>query len=148
MTLIGKIRGMRLRDGKSISEICRLTSLSRNTIKKRLQTPHGSPPKYQRPDVSTKLTPFVDTLTQALEVDAHRAKHEPRTARALYVQPSAQGSAGGYSRLTDFIRLWREKQGKLISAHAFVLLVFELGEAFQFDWSEEGLPLRCTRLRE
>jgi hypothetical protein len=23
--------------------------------------------------------------------------------------------------------------------HAFVPLVFELGEAFQFDWSEEGL---------
>ena len=139
MALIGKIRGMRMRDGKSISEISRLTSLSRNTIKKWLQTPQGPPPKYRRPDVSTKLTPFVDTLTQALEVDAHRAKHERRTARALYVQLAALGYAGGYSRLTDFIRHWREKQGKLISTRAFVPLVFELGEAFQFDWSEEGL---------
>ena len=33
MALIGKIRGMRLRDGKSISEISRLTSRSRNTVK-------------------------------------------------------------------------------------------------------------------
>ena len=64
MALIGKIRGMRLRDGKSISEISRLTILSRNTIKKWLQTSQGPPPKYRRPDVSTKLTPFVDTLTQ------------------------------------------------------------------------------------
>ena len=39
MALIGKVRGMRLRDGKSISEISRLTSLSRNMIKKWLQTP-------------------------------------------------------------------------------------------------------------
>lgn len=34
MALIGKIRGMRLRDGKSISEISTLTSLSHNTIKR------------------------------------------------------------------------------------------------------------------
>ena len=39
MALIGKIRGMRMRDGKSISEISRLTSLSRNTIKKWLKAP-------------------------------------------------------------------------------------------------------------
>ena len=139
MALIGKIRGMRLRDGKSISEISRLTSLSRNTIKKWLQTPQGATPKYRRRDVSSKLAPFIATLTQALEVDARRAKHERRTARALHVQLTSQGYDGGYTRLTDFIRQWRDKQGKLISARAFVPLAFELGEAFQFDWSEEGL---------
>ena len=133
MVLIGKIRGMRLRDGKSISEISRLTSLSRNTIKKWLQTPQGGTPKYRRCDVSTKLAPFVATLTQALEVDAHRAKHERRTARALHVQLTSQGYDGGYTRLTDFIRQWRDRQGKLISARAFVPLTFELGEAFQFN---------------
>ena len=104
MALIGKIRGMRMRDGKSISEISRLTSLSRNTIKKWLQTPQGAAPKYRRRDVSTKLAPFIATLTQALEVDARRAKHERRTARALHVQLTSQGYDGGYTRLTDFIR--------------------------------------------
>jgi transposase len=138
MALIGKIRGMRMRDGKSISEISRLTSLSRNTIKKWLQTPQGATPKYRRRDVSTKLAPFVATLTQALEVDARRSKHERRTARALHVQLTSQGYDGGYTRLTDFVRQWRDKQGKLISARAFVPMAFELGEAFQFDWSEEG----------
>ena len=139
MALIGKIRGMRMRDGKSISEISRLTSLSRNTIKKWLSTPQSAAPKYRRRDVSTKLAPFVATLTQALEVDARRAKHERRTARALHVQLAADGYSGGYTRLTDFIREWRDKQGKLISTSAFVPLAFGLGEAFQFDWSEEGL---------
>jgi transposase len=138
MALMGKVRGMRLRDGKSISEISRLTSLSRNTVKKWLRTPQGSAPKYRRRDVWTKLAPFVATLTQALEVDARRAKHERRTARALHVELTSLGYDGGYTRLTDFIRRWREEQGKLISTHAFVPLAFELGEAFQFDWSEEG----------
>jgi transposase len=50
----------------------------------------------------------------------------------------AQGYRGGYSRLTDFIRAWREQEGKAASK-AYVPLSFELGEAFQFDWSEEGL---------
>jgi len=139
MALIGKIRGMRMRDGKSISEISRLTSLSRNTIKKWLKVPQCAAPKYRRRDVSTKLAPFLATLRQALEVDARRAKHERRTARALHAQLRAQGYEGGYTRLTDFIREWRLSQGKSAGMHAFVPLAFELGEAFQFDWSEEGL---------
>ena len=43
------------------------------------------------------------------------------------------------TRLTDFIRQWRDKQGRLISARAFVPWPSKPGEAFQFDWSEEGL---------
>ena len=77
------------------------------------------------------------TLTQALQIDAHGAEHERRNARALYLQLAALGDAGGSWRLTDFIRHWREKQGKLISARAFVPLVFELGKAFRFDCSKE-----------
>ena len=141
MALIGKIRGMRMRDGNSISEISRLPGLSRNTIKQWLQTPQRASPQYRRRDVSTKLAPFIATLTQALEVDARRSKHERRTACALHVQPTSQGCDGGHAPLTDFIRQWRNKPGKLISARAFVPLASELGEAFQFDWSEEGLAV-------
>jgi transposase-like protein len=133
MALIGKIRGMRLRDGKSISEISRLTSLSRNTIKKWLKTPQGAVPKYRRHDTATKLAPFIGTLVNVLEIDARRAKHERRTARALHAELRSEGYAGGYTRLTDFIRQWRAEQGKLVSSHAFVPLAFELGEAFQFN---------------
>lgn len=139
MALMGKIRGMHFRDGKSISEIARLTSLSRNTIKKWLRAPQGAQPKYRRPAVPTKLTPFVDALTQALVADGHRPRHERRTARALHAELQAQGYQGGYTRLTDFIRQWRQEQGKASSTTAFVPLSFELGDAFQFDWSEEGL---------
>jgi hypothetical protein len=48
------------------------------------------------------------------------------------------GYRGGYSAVTDFIRAWRENTSKSPSK-AFVPLSFELGEAFQFDWSVEGL---------
>jgi transposase len=55
----------------------------------------------------------------------------------LFVQIKADGYAGSYSRVTDFIRDWRQREGDL--PRAFIPLKFEFGEAFQFDWSEEGL---------
>jgi len=139
MAMKGKIRAMHLREGKSISEISRRTSLSRNTIKKWLKTSSDEVPKYRREPMPTKLAPYVQTLAQALRADAHRPRHERRSARALFAQLQAAGYAGGYSRLTDFIRAWREEEGKAVLTTAFVPLKFELGDAFQFDWSEEGL---------
>ena len=99
------------------------TSLSRITIKKWLKASQGAEPKCRR-DVPTKLTPFIETPTQALQADARRAKHERRTARALHVQLTGEGYGGGYTQLTDVIRECRATQRKLISAHAFLPLAF------------------------
>jgi transposase len=139
--MMGKIRSMHFRPGKSISEIARLTSLSRNTIKKWLKAPQGAEPKYRRREMPTKLAPFVEVLEKALKADGHRPRHERRTARALHVELQALGYEGGYTRLTDYIRTWREEQGKVSATSAFVPLSFDLGDAFQFDWSEEGLVI-------
>ena len=139
MAMMGKVRSMHLREGKSISEIARRTSLSRNTIKKWLKAPQGAQPKYRRRPMPTKLAPFAQALVQALKTDGHRPKRERRTARALHEELKALGYEGGYTRLTDFIRDWREQQGKVSATSAFVPLSFDLGDAFQFDWSEEGL---------
>ena len=79
MALMGKIRSMHFRDGKTISEIARLTSLSRNTIKKWLRAPQGAQPKYRRREMPSKLSPFSEALTQALKADWQRPKHERRT---------------------------------------------------------------------
>ena len=138
MEMIGKVRRMKLREQLSNSEIAKRTGLSRNTVKKWLKAPGDQAPKYKRQRGFTKLSAFEATLVQALKADAHRPKHARRSARALLSQLQAQGYRGGYSRLTDFIRAWRAQEGKAASK-AYVPLSFELGEAFQFDWSEEGL---------
>jgi len=96
-------------------------------------------PKYRRKAGSTKLEPFHETLKQALRADARRPVDGRRTAKALYAEIKAAGYDGGYSRVTDFIREWRAGEGLSVAARAFVPLTFALGEAFQFDWSEEGL---------
>ena len=138
MDMIGKVRRMKLRDQLSDGEICRRTGLARNTVKKWLKAPGDLAPKYQRKKSEGKLTPFEPTLEQALRADGHRAKQARRSSKALFAQIQAQGYRGGYSAVTEFVRSWREESVK-DPAKAFVPLSFELGEAFQFDWSEEGL---------
>jgi transposase len=139
MAMIGKVRRMRHRQKKSVREIARITSLSRNTVRKWLRAPTQAEPKYRRGAQPRKLSPFHERLEQALKADSHRPKHERRSARALYTELKSIGYDGGYSRVTDFIRDWRLGEGQAAGTSAFVPLAFELGEAFQFDWSEEGL---------
>ena len=140
MAMIGKVRRLRYRQKKSVREIARMTSLSRNTVRKWLRAaPVAAEPKYRRSARATKLSAFHEELVQALKADALRPRRERRTARVLYTQIKAAGYQGGYTRVTDFIRQWRRGAGQAVAGNAFVPLAFELGEAFQFDWSEEGL---------
>ncbi|MCB1930773.1 MAG: helix-turn-helix domain-containing protein, partial [Rhodocyclaceae bacterium] len=46
MNMLGKIRRLKLRDGLSISEICRRTGLARNTVRRWLNSAEGTEPKY------------------------------------------------------------------------------------------------------
>jgi transposase len=138
MVMLGKIRKMYYRDGVSLSEIARRTSLSRNTVKKWLRTPEGAEPKYRRHAVSKLLTPYVEKLERALEADARRVKRDRRTAKKLFEEIRVEGFTGSYCRVSEFVREWR---GKGSSVKAYVPLKFDLGEAYQFDWSEEGLVI-------
>ena len=139
MVMYAKIRRMFFREHLSISEIGRRTSLSRNTIKKWLKEPDESATKYKRAKVTGKLTPFEPRLLLALEADAHRPKRDRRTALMLFQAIQQDGYTGGYTIVTDFIRNCRQQATAAIGKSAFVPLKFELGEAFQFDWSEEWL---------
>jgi len=138
---LGIVRRMYYRNGLSISEIERRTGLTRKTVRRWLNAAEETEPKYRRPAAeNTKITPYAAQLTKALEIDARRPKRDRRTALKLFGELQADGFDGDYSRVTEFIRHWRQKGG-LAQVKAFVPLHFELGEAFQFDWSEEHLVI-------
>ena len=142
MAMIGKVLRMHRRDKKSVREIVKATSLARNTVRKYLRADRVEEPRRsRREEAPSKLAPFVEAIKQALIADARRPKKERRTANSLLKQIGEAGYDGGYSRLTDFIRAWRAQQGGVAIGKAFVPLAFELGEAFQFNWSEEGLVI-------
>jgi transposase len=138
MEMLGKVKRLYLRDKRSLHEIAKTTGLSRNTIRKWVrETQAVSKPTYRRRQTANKLTAYSETLQLALKADSLRTKQNRRTAKALFAQIKAQGYTGGYSRVTDFIREWRGLEGK--APKAFIPLLFESGDAFQFDWSDEGM---------
>jgi transposase len=141
MAMYAKVRRMRLREGLSISEIARRTSLSRNTIKDWLRGPVRDEMQYRRAVAPKKIGPFEPLLRDALATDARRPRRERRTALKLFAQLQAQGFPGSYARVTECIRAWRAAQGAVSARSAFVPLSFAWGEAFQFDWSEEGVVI-------
>lgn len=138
MEMIGKIRRMHFRDGLSLHQIAKRTGISRNTIRKWVRAPKlDNPPKYPRRTKPGKLTPHSEFLQTALKADSLRPQKHRRSARALFAQIQEQGYSGCYSRVTDWVRDWHAGEGRKL--RAFVPLQFAFGEAFQFDWSEEGL---------
>ena len=140
MEILGRIKRLYFRDKKSLHDIARLTGLSRNTIRRWVREPQAQEAlKYVRQDMSGKLDAYLAQIEQALKADSHRTNQNRRTAKALLVQIQASGYTGGYSQLTAFVRQWRGQEGKALKA--FVPLLFELGEAFQFDWSDEGMVI-------
>jgi transposase len=141
MVMYAKIRRMFYREHLAISEIQRRTSLSQNTVKEWLKAPNGAGPNYQRAKAGGKLTAYEPMLLMALEADARRPKRDRRTGLMLFEGIQKQGYTGCYSIVTDFIRKWRSGSVSVSGKSAFVPLRFELGEAFQFDWSEEALVI-------
>ena len=60
MAMIGKVRRMHHREKKSVREIARATSLSRNTVTQvAARRRWRRRPKYRRERGATKLTPFA-----------------------------------------------------------------------------------------
>ena len=76
MAMYAKVRRMRHRDGLSISEIARRTSLSRNTVKTWLREPVRSEMSYQREAGARKIDGVADWLRQALEAEEKEAQEK------------------------------------------------------------------------
>ncbi len=110
-------------------------------VKRWLEGPADKEIKYRRAPSDNILKPFEPWLVQALKADSHRPKRDRRTALILFEAIRKQGFAGHYCRVTEFVRDWREHGDGAAAKSAFVPLKFQLGEAFQFDWSEESLVI-------
>lgn len=147
MSMLAKIRRMRLREGLPIREISRRTGLSKNTVKQWLRRDGVTEPKYPKRTSKSVLDPWTQQLEAALRTDEHRPARDRRTAKALFEQIRALGYGGSYPRVVVWVRRWREQQATAPRRAAFVPMSFELGDAFQFDWSCEYVFVGGLRRR-
>jgi transposase len=145
--MLAKIRRMHIRDGLSVREIARRTGLSRNTIRRWLRQADIVEPQYPKREMKSVVDPWADRLRAWLISDSHRSKRDRRTTLVMYQAIKQQGYAGSYGRVCAFVRRWRAEEADAPRKAAYVPLAFELGEAFQFDWSCEYVFVGGLRRR-
>ena len=149
MGFLRVIRKWALRDKMPIREIARRTGVSRNTIKKYLREGIVEP-SFRTPDRPSKLDPYAEKLSGWLVSEQRKSRKERRTAKQMHADLVQLGYEGSYVRVAVFVRNWK---GERQRAHCttdrgvFVPLVFQPGEAFQFDWSEDWAYVGGERVK-
>ena len=147
MGTLSKLRRLVLRDKVSIRQASRQLGISRNTATRWLQEPEMVEPRYPtRQPPPGVLDAFKEQLSTWLKVDSYRNKRERRGVKALYQALQAMGYSGSRTTVCRFAKDRREELSKPRGA-GFVPMHFELGEAFQFDWSCEYLVIGGLRRR-
>lgn len=143
---IRKVRLAAFREMKPVKQIARELRLSKNTVKKLLREDITEVHYERKIQPRPKLGAFVTSLEDHLKADKDLPKKQRRTAQSLFEELQAEGYTGTYDSVQRFVRSWRREQ-QTLSTKAFVPLIFDPGEAFQFDWSHEdveldGMPVR------
>ena len=149
MGFLSVIRRWALRDKMPIREIARRTGLSRNTIRKYLRE-GASESEFKMPSRPSKLDPYADPLSAWLLAQTRKSCNERRNVKLMYEDLVKLGCDGSYERVVAFARTWRadrHRAEQTTGRGTFVPLVFQPGEAFQFDWSEDWATIGGERVK-
>lgn len=149
MGFLSVIRRWALRDKMPIREIARRTGLSRNTIKKYLRE-DAVEPRFKTPSRPSKLDPYADRLSSWLLAQTRKSRKDRRNAKLMHEDLVKLGYDGSYERVAAFARAWRadrHRAEQTTGRGTFVPLVFQPGEAFQFDWSEDWATIGGERVK-
>ncbi len=140
MDIIYEIRRRHLVQKQTISAIAREMGLSRPTVRKHLTTVEE--PSYERAQPpAPRLGPFEEQLTLWLIEEAKLPRPRRRTARRLFEGLQEIGYHGAYDSVQRFVKRWKSDNHGPKLTEAFVPLLFQPGDACQFDWSQEQVEL-------
>ena len=135
---IARIRFEHYQNGKGIKRIARELGIARDTVRRVLRS-NATAFAYKREvQPQPKLGPFVPVLTAILEAEAKLPRRERRSTQRLFEELHGRGYEGAHDSVHRFVKTWREERAR-VPAQAFVPLRFDPGEAYQFDWSHEGV---------
>ena len=143
---IARIRRDHLDRGVPIRRIARELKLSRKTIRKAIRGDVTSF-RYERTvQPLPKLGPWVGELERLLEANEGKRRRERLSLLRIFEQLQGQGYDGGYDAVRRYAASWRWRRSKS-GSQAYVPLIFDPGEAYQFDWSHEYAVVADTATR-
>ena len=137
---IGMVRRFYFVEKKSIKEICRLLEISRGTVRKIVRSGATEFKYVRKSQPYPKLGPWRKRLEKILEENEALPKKQRRRMTRIWKELVNDGYDGGYASVCRYAKKWRIAHGKQ-QAQAFIPLVFDPGEAYQFDWSEEKVVI-------
>jgi hypothetical protein len=107
-------------------------------------------PKFSVPDRPSKLDAYAAKLSGWLKSEGAKPRKQRRTAKQMHADLVVLGYDGSYGRVAAFARGWRDdrhREEQTTGRGTFVPLLFQPGEAFQFDWSEDWAILGGERAK-
>lgn len=143
---IRKVRYAYHRDGKPIRQIAREFHLSRNTVKKVLDSDVTEFTYTRKAQPLPKLGPYESSLTEYLSLDATKPLRQQRTSVVMFEALQRQGFEGGYDSVRRYVQRWRRAE-EARQPTAYIPQSFAPGEAFQFDWSHELVELAGVEVK-
>lgn len=137
---IRKIRLAHHRNGKSIRKTAKDLHLSRNTVRKVIRSDQTAFEYKRRVQHYPMLGGHIKALGERLTSDQNLPQKQRRTCQLLYEELQLEGYNGGYDAVRRYVKRWRQDNSRS-KVQVFIPLVFEPGEAFQFDWSHESVQM-------
>jgi len=96
------------------------------------------------------LNPYAARLSAWLLAQTRKSRKDRRNVKVMYEDLVKLGYDGSYERVAAFARAWRadrHRAEQTTGRDIFVPLVFQPGEAFQFDWSEDWATIGGERVK-
>ena len=146
METIARIRRDHLGRGVPIKQIARDLKLSRNTVRKVVREDKTSLCYDRKTQPLPKLGPWVEELEQRLEANEGKGRRDRLSLVRMYEELAVMGYDGGYDAVRRYAASWRRRRSGS-DAQAYVPLIFDPGEAYQFDWSHEYAMVAGTTTR-
>jgi len=127
--------------GKSVRAIARSLKVSRETVSKYLRSGDTAPRYERQVQPHPRLAAFQKDLERLVEENDRQPVRDRLDYLGIFKRLQAAGYQGGYDAVRRYIKRWKQRQPAGTPTQAFVPLTFAAGEAYQFDWAEDGLVL-------
>lgn len=147
MANIELIRKLHAKEGRSIRQLAKDFSCSRQTIRKALTLTEE--PRYTRkaPIVNPVLDPVKPLIIEWMRNDQSAPAKQRHSAAQIYRRLVEEyGFTGGETTVRRFVRQLKQEWQE-ISSHASIPLEFDPGEYAQFDWGEVYILLNGIQVK-
>lgn len=136
-------------NGKAIKAIARDLRLSRKVVRKAIRAPEGAFDYHRTVQPLPRLGPFQERLDTLLTENEARHRRDRLRMTRIHDLLCREGFEGSYDAVRRYARRWVEARRKDAGdgTPAFIPLLFQPGEAYQFDWSHEDVEIAGKPMR-